>query len=368
MISRSIQAEAKKIFEKLYQSKEYHNGFATAKCCIIANLFTLRDELRVFAKTPGRRSYEINGFFTEYCARFSNQLPRNTPKAQNISEAIINYLQSRKLCNPDHIWIKIQGKRITLTGIGEVKSHPLNMIRKPTQLFLQEKHVRNLIKYGYTNSAVFKHHRVILAKKFARYIILPRSIKAPHVLPASTPLGWEIKEIEFTFPEIIFLKNLLLDEVPLPDNPSQYILGYSPQKYQFFVGNIMTRIEKIIISFFQNLLPVHKKDIRNTLIVWNLLWNSLPTNSESINLITRWMHEVKQQHLCPLALLSAPPSSLTELDEKENASRNCLMRYATPDTALFAHALLSRLREVRQELPPPPIFSEKQDIEIFTLL
>jgi len=368
MTRQSIRVETAKIFKKLQYAKEYRNGFAPAKLRIIMRLLAGKHELRTFAQTPGRRQYEVNGFLMEYCARFSSQLPKNTSKAQYISETIIDHLKKNKLCNPDHIWLRIQGKRITITGIGEVKSHLSSIIHRPGQLFFQETNMRNLIGNHEITSIISKRYRITLADEFARYLVLPRSLNAPHRLPASAPLGWEVKEIELTFPEIIFLKNLLLVDTIQFESQKTISPYYSREDYQLFARDIVKRTEKIIMEFLHNLLPVDQKNVRNALTAWGLLWNSIPANHESVNIAVQWMRAIKQKNTWALSLITTPPLSLTELDEKEKTSRDSIIKCAATNDTILAHALLSRLQEVRQYLPDPPELSKKQDINLFTLL
>lgn len=358
MICRPVNTEATMIFEKLKRAKEYRNGFAPAKFRIINHLLAKRDELRAFAQAPGRRSYQVNGFLMEYCARFSHQLPKNTLKAQCISETIIDHLKENKKCNPDHLWLKIIGKHITLTGIGEVKSHMSSITHNPRQLFSQQTNIRDFIDRGDIASIVSNRYRVTLADQFLHYLILPRSLNTPHILPTSAPLGWEVKEIEFTFPEIIFLKNLLLTDMPRIELTS----------YQIFVGEITKRVEKIIIEFLHNLLPVDQKNIRDALTLWGLTWNSIPTNRESIALVVQWIHTIKQKKRYALSLLSSPPLLLAELGNEENMSRDALLNYTDDNNTVLIHALLSRLQEIRQKFPDPPELSKKQEVNLFTLL
>lgn len=365
---QSLKAETVKIFEKLQCAKEYRNGFAPAKLRIIMRLLAVKHELHAFAQTPGRRPHEINGFFMEYCTRFSYQIPKNTTKGTCISEAIIDYLKRHELCNPDYIWLRTQGKRITLTGIGEVKSHPFNTVHKPSQLFLQEANIRNLIEDNILKSIISQRYHVTLAENFSRYLILPRSIDTPHILPAVVPLGWKVEEIEFTLPEIIFLKDLLLTGISQPDSPSEYIPTYSLEEYQMFTSEIIKIVEGIIIELLHNLFPVDQENIRNALTVWSLLWNSIPTNQESVDITVQWMHNIKQKNICALSLLSTPPLLLAQLDGEENASRDSFLRYADDNSATLIHALLSRLQEVRQSLPDPPKLSKKQEVNLFALL
>lgn len=367
MIRKSVNAEAAMVFEKLKYAKEYRNGFASAKLGIIKRLLAHKYELRTFAQTPSRRPYQVNGFFMEYCARFSNQLPKNTSKAQYISEAIIDYLKTYRMCNPDHLWLKIQGKRIMLTGMGEVKSHMASITHNPGQLFLQETNIRNFIDHGDIASIVSNRYRVTLADQFMRRLILPRSLNVPYALPTSVPLGWEVKEIEFTFLEIIFLKNLLLADAPDVKSP-ELIYPYSPEDYHMFTRNITKRVEKIIMEFLRNLFPVDQKDVRDALTMWSLVWNSIPTNHESVALIIQWMNAIKQTNTCAFSLLTTPPLSLAQLNGEEYASRDSLLRYTDDHNTILIHALLSRLQEIRQKLPDPPKLSKKQEVNLFALL
>ncbi len=364
MARRSVKAASAEIFEKLTTAKEYRNGFAKQKHGIITRLVAIQDELMQFAEMPGRKPYQMNGFLMEQCARFSSNLPKNTPKAQYISEVIINHLHDRALSNPDYIWLKIQGKRMIFTGIGEVKSHPLSIAHRRRQLFFQETNIRRLIECGEIASLVSRHYHITLAHTFTRYLILPRGIHVPYILPASVPLGWEIKEIEFTFPEIVFLKNLLCDDIPGSEKPDEHASPYSPEEYETFVCGLTLCIKEIIAGLFQDLLPYNKQDILDTLVLWSMIYNSIPTSRESIECVAQWIHAEKQKN--PL-LIAKPPCSLIEYDAKKISSHP-LTQYAANGNISLARALLSRLQEIKQDLPDPPKLSCKQKINIFALL
>ena len=368
MTSRSVKATSAKIFENLKNSKEYHNGFVKQKRHIITQLLAIKNELIQFAKTPGRPAYQVNGLLVEHCARFSNQLPKNTPKAQYISEVIINHLHGCELSNPDYIWLKIQGRRMTFTGIGEVKSHPFNIAHQPRQLFFQETNIRNLIKCGEIPSPISKRYHAVFADIFMRYLILPRSTHAPHTLPASAPLGWEIKEIEFTLPEIIFLRRQLCGNTLLSENLDEYNSSYSPEEYESFAYNIVTQVEEIIADLFRNLIPIDQKEIQNALAMWSIIYGSIPINRESIDLVTQWTQATIPHCADMRSLVSIPPSSLIGLDAKKNAPYHSLIQYATANNILLARTLISRLQEIKQYLPDPPELTHKQEIDIFGLL
>lgn len=367
MFGRSVKAASAKIFEKLTNAKEYRNGFAKQKHRMITRLVAIQDELIQFAQTPDRRKHEVNGFLVEHCARFSDQLPKNTPKAQYLSEVIINHLHNSELSNPDYIWLKLQGRRMTFTGIGEVKSHPFNIAHRKEQLFFQETNIRNLIRCGDIPPSISKRYRVTLADVFVRYLILPRSTDAPHTLPASVPFGWEIKEIEFTFPEIIFLKRLLCSRTPPPQDLNGLTSSYSRKEYRSFVHEMTTQSEEIIADLFKNLLPDDQPRIRSDLALWGMIWNSIPANRKSIDLALNWIHEVTQGLPSSYSLIAKSPSSLMAFDAKKMSSCS-LIQCALSDNASLTHALASRLEEIKQDFPNPPELPCKQEIDMFALL
>lgn len=364
MTRRAVRTASMEIFEKLKNSQEYRNGFSKQKYHIITRLLMIKNELAQFAQMPGREAYQVNGFLMEHCARFSSHLPKNTPKAQYISEVIINHLHDRELSNPDYIWLKIQGRHMTLTGIGEVKSHPVSMVHRRKQLFLQETNIRKLIACGEIADLVSRRYHITLADAFVRYLILPRGVDFPYFLPASVPLGWEIKEIEFTLPEIIFLKSLLCNEPPSSRKPHEHHSSYSPEEYESFVATLTAQIEAIIADLFENLLPDNKQEIRNALAIWSMIYNSIPANRESIDCAAQWIH-AREQHRS--SLIAKPPSSLIGFDTKKISSHP-LMQYAANGHMPLARALLSRLQEIKQDLPDPPKLSCKQKINVFALL
>ncbi|TSC67290.1 MAG: hypothetical protein G01um101466_749 [Parcubacteria group bacterium Gr01-1014_66] len=365
MTRRSVRMASSQIFEKLKNSQVYRNGFAEQKQHIITRLFMMKDECVQFAQTPGRHSYQVNGFLVEHCARLSHQLPKNTPKAQYISEVIIDYLHNHALANPDYIWLKIQGKRMTFIGIGEVKSHPLSVGHRPKQLFFQATNIRNLIESGEIASLVSKRYHVALADTFAHYLVLPRSIHAPHSLLASVPLDWEVKEIEFTLPEILFLKHLLCTATEdLHEDSHPYLL----RDYQPFARKIMTQIEEIIADLFRDIFPI-EKDTTYALAVWSMIYNTIPTNRESVDLVRQWMQTTVPQYTHNgHSLIFTLPASIIEFPARQDICYHALAQCADGDNTLLPRILLSRLQETKQNLPDPPELSQKQEIDILALL
>ncbi len=204
--------KAEKIFENLRVSGVYHCGFEKEKIRIIKRLIFLQPQLYRFAHDPGRNAYEINGLVMEYCARFSLRIPRNTIRATRFSEAIKTYLQEQRLCNPDYIWLTVKGRYITILGIGEVKSHPNNAEIKPNQMRLQQINIKRLISANAIPHILSVSHRVAMSRDFKGCLILPRNPGKNYALPPYVPLGWQTREIEFTLPEIMFLKDQLLEQ------------------------------------------------------------------------------------------------------------------------------------------------------------
>ena len=361
-------SRASQIFKKLMQDQYYRNGFHEEKLQIIKKLVEIKDELQRFASEPHRKRHEINGFFVECCARFSAQLPKNTGKAQEYAEMILAYLRQKNLYSPDYIWLKICGKRITITGIGEVKSHVQDIRHKPHQMSRQEQDIYNLVRTDCIHSILPVTHHVVLAEELMRYVILPRSINIPDLLPPSIPLEWEIKEIEFTFPEILCLKSLLLPDISEEEDVPFETFACSPELYKLCVDEIVMRTRHVILDLFSDLSLIY--DIRNqyALMSWSLLTNSIPASHESIIRAIRWINEAQQNTTDILAFLSTPPESLMELNEKDVASLNTLITRITESDVPTAHAFLSRIRELNAKLPSFPELHDKIDIDLFSIL
>ena len=359
--------EALEIFHKLKDSLDYRKGFDKNKLRIIRRLVAQKNTLQTFARASDRYPYEINGFMVESCARFSRQLPRNTPRANEFSQTIIEYLKKEKLCNPDYLWLNIRGKRITITGIGEVKSHTNNIAHKPSQVFFQQENICRLMQCNILQSLLPSSHRLVLAENFMRYLILPRSSGMLYLLPPSIPLGWEVREIEFTLQEILFLKQLFIDEA-LESEKTPHFTAFPEESYQMLTRDVIERTEKIMITFFGHLPFIRAKKNLNALVAWGLLWESVPINQHSISRVLQWAHNAHYDSKNVLNLLTSPPASLVRLYKKEKTSCDLLTTRTSCDNMFLAHALLSRIREIKRDLPCPPILSKKKNIDLFAIL
>ena len=359
--------EALENFHKLKDWLDYRKGFDKNKLRIIRRLVAQKNTLQTFARASDRYPYEINGFMVESCARFSRQLPRNTPRANEFSQTIIEYLKKEKLCNPDYLWLNIRGKRITITGMGEVKSHTNSIAHKPNQVFFQQENVCRLIQSNDMRFILPSSHRLMLAENFIRYLILPRSSGMLYLLPPSIPLGWEVREIEFTLQEILFLKQLLIDEA-LTSEKNPHFPVCLEGLYQLLVQDVIQRTEKIMLTFFGHLPFIEAKKNLNALVAWSLLWESVPISQQSISRVLQWADNAHYDNKNVLELLTFPPASLVKLHKKEKVSCDLLTTRTSGDSTFLAHALLSRIREIKRHLPCPPILSKKENIDLFAIL
>ena len=366
------RTEAVEIFEKLKHDPCYRNGFYREKLSVIKKLVEIKYELKEFAAYPNRKLHEINGFFVECCARFSKQLPKNSPKANEFSETILTYLKKRRLCNSDYLWLKIRGKRITINGIGEVKSHLRSIKHNPNQLLLQEQSIYGLVGSHRISFLLPTSHHIVLEENFMRYLILPRSIHLPYVLPPSVPLGWNIKEIEFTFQEILFLKQFFVSDIFLPEDISQKILICPTDQYILCSNEIIGRTRKVILDFFGHLPFIYEERHQDALIIWSLLAHSVPVSQESILQVIQWIipliNDLRRNQKNIMDFLLIPPFSLIELDEKEQRSLHSIMMRVVNSETHVVHAFLSRIKEFRQKLPPFPKLDKKVNIDIFSIL
>ena len=358
--------QALQIFEKLKHDTCYRNGFREEKLHVIKKLLEIKNDLERFAADPCRLRHEINGFLVECCARFSTRLPRNTPEANEFAETILSYLKQRNLCNPDYLWLEICGKRITVNGIGEVKSHLQSMRHHPDQISFQERTLYNLIDLDQIGSILSVNHHVVPAKQIVRYLILPRSVGMPYLLPPSVPLGWEIKEIEFTFPEILSLKKFLLPDIPQQDTPHK-TFACSLAQYKLCAEEIVMRTKQVMLDFFGH-VPFMRAQYQYALMSWMLLTNSVPTNQASIHQVLRWIDDIRKSHTDVLGLLSIPPESLSEPDEKEMLSLHAIVTRVTESDTHVARAFLSRVKQLTAELPALPELEKKIDIDLFSIL
>lgn len=368
MARRRADQEAQEIFEKLRQSTWFLPGYEKEKLSILGKLLAMRKDLQCFASSKGREEYQINGYLVELCTQFSTQIPRNTPRAEKFSAMIISYLQENGLHAPDYIWMKIHGRRITISGLGEVKSHPRVVLKNPSQTLFQEQNIKRIVKNGLLPHLLKTKAKVVYEQESTNYLVVPRlGTNRSFHLPRSMPVGWEIQEIEFSFPELMFLKPLLLTD-PKPETPA-----YPTHLYEPFVNTLIGRMDTIIGTLFQKVPTIKKGPTRSALVVWNILFKTLPTTQDAVHQVLLWAQELQRKNMFVCLLLTQPPQSVFPICKADKKSAIALKKSFNEIAQIEAciTAFLIRIQEVKKtvsSLNATPVLLHKKDVDLFTLI
>lgn len=339
-------------------------GHERAKRTIVARILAIKPQLQNFAADTQRGAHEITGFFVECCARFSCSLPKNTPRAQQYAQTLITYLKERGLSNPDHIWIAIRGKRITISAIGEVKSHPSALIHRPLQSTLQEHNIHMLMKDQGIRDILATTSRVVLGSPFNRYMIFPRSTNGQYRLPLSVPHGWQIKELEFSLSEISLLVELFLEE-----EKNRVSCDYPHDLYAPFIDTMRKRTESVVTKLFSSVPDIQQDTImHNALVTWVILFQNVPTNRETIDRIVTWTRGLPCTGNILFPFLATPPMCHGQLRLTDKKSYEALTRRFPQVPHTLVIAVLNSLAHTKKRLPKRPAITKKKDIDFFSLL
>lgn len=368
MARRRADQEAQEIFEKLRQSKWFLHGFEKEKLSILGKLLAMRKDLQCFVASQGREEYQINGYLVECCTQFSTQIPQNTPRAEQFSRIIISYLQENRLHAPDYVWMKIHGRRISINGLGEVKSHPRVVWRNPLQTTFQKQNIEKLVEDGLLSRLLKTGTKIVYKQESVNYLVVPRlDTNRSFHLPRSMPVGWEIREIEFSFPELMFLKPLLLAD-PKPETPN-----YPTHIYEPLVNVIMGRMDDIVVQLFYNVPSIKKGSTRSALVAWNTVFKTIPTTQDGVNQVLLWAQELQRKNIFIPLLIGELPQSVSPVRKADKKSAIALkkrfkeIRGVDPLLAAF----FSRIQEVKNMISlciaTPPLLNKK-DIDLFTLI
>jgi len=180
----------------------------------------LRSNFDSAGRDPRTESFGF-GFLVEAFARHSKKIPRqNTESGERAAQAILFELHSEKRghvrlgsrqSNSDFLWVRQTGRRITVTGIGEIKSSYQAAKEKiGGQLKRQERSVGYLaeqLKAAKLNGSVsgfFRKRRIEVADNLEKFLIVPfgEGEEARHDKKFS---GWQVVEIEYSYNELLFI-------------------------------------------------------------------------------------------------------------------------------------------------------------------
>ena len=180
----------------------------------------LRDSFDSTGRNPGDDSHGF-GFLVEAFARYSNKLPmRNTNKGEEAIRTILSELHSGKRgsidlvhrrSNSDFLWVELTGRRITITGIGEVKaSHKAASQKVGGQLKRQERSLEILVeelksaKDQGTIQGFFHRRSVGVSDHLGKFLIVPYG-EGEKTRCDKEFLDWKVVELEFSYNEIVFI-------------------------------------------------------------------------------------------------------------------------------------------------------------------
>ena len=369
MARPSVNKEAQEIFKKLQQSPLYIPGYEKEKLSILGNLLAMRKDIQCFAASPGTQEHEINGYLVECCVQHSTLIPHNTPKAEYFSRTIIAYLMEHRLHAPDYVWMKIHGRRITITGLGEAKSHPRGVSRNPSQTLFQQQNIERIVKEGLLNHILKTKAHIVYTKESVNYLIVPRfDANRSFHLPQIMPLGWEIREIEFSFPEIMFLKPLLLTD----PEPVVVAIPYPKHLYEPFVNMVTERMEVIVAQLFQKVSSIKKTSTRSALMAWNIMYNTIPATQDAVNQVIAWARNLNQKNIfIPLLLATTPQSAIPVRKEDRKSAMILNKRFKdVPNIESLIAAFMSRAQEVRDLISPvvAPQLLHKKDLDLLMII
>lgn len=180
----------------------------------------LRSSFNSAGKDPKPNNYGF-GFLVEAFVYCSNKLPRkNTKKGEEAAREIIFGLHSGKLgniklgsrqSNSDFLWVELTGRRVVVTGIGEIKSSFRAASQKiGGQLKRQETSLGYLAdkfksaKADNSISSLFKIKGIEIAENLEKFLIMPFGEGEKARRDGNFP-GWQIVEIEFGYEELVFI-------------------------------------------------------------------------------------------------------------------------------------------------------------------
>lgn len=199
---------------------------------------TIEEKRRIFGKVWGREVARLRndfdfsgmdkerddhgfGFLVEAFARCSGKLPPgNTEKGERAAREIISELHSGKRgnirlgsrqSNSDFVWVKLTGRRIVVTGIGEIKaSYRTAKERAGGQLRRQETSLGYLAeeletaKLSDVVKGYFRKRGIKVADNLAKFLIVPFG-EGESVRRDEGFSGWQVVELEFSYDEIVFV-------------------------------------------------------------------------------------------------------------------------------------------------------------------
>ena len=255
--------EAAKIWEALRRSDAFIvGGEEKNKKEII--LKTLTEDTQKYLRVKFKECREkAIGFIVEEFAKQSKRLPfLNSAKAEFAADIFLHGLQDNRhflfgnkkpLCNPDFLWMRLKGALAEILGIGEVKasfkavkdgiekgqfSFFEDNLRSALECVIEKKNAGNALGF-------FRKRKFAVSPDLKKFLIVPLG----EAKKIRVPAGWEIREIEFSYDELVFIGQKIIP-------------GFRPEKefglnefgrYEKFFAGVKEKGEKVIKELYDGL-------------------------------------------------------------------------------------------------------------------
>lgn len=352
---------AGKVWQALIHSSAFRMSSVEPKRTILNSFW--REEAKRLAAEYGvdgmRREHDevVNGFgyLVEEFARRSQKFPPNTEAARRLERLILGALHSgdaslgvgRRLYNPDILWIRFAGRRAEIFGLAEVKSSRQAYERKPAQLLYQEDSLRRVVQEIRSSKAAgsavkfFAKRKITVSDEFRKVLIVPAGKAKEFERP---PNGWELKEMEFSYDELVFIAKHLwpkfMPEVSFGEGP----LGK-------FEREFLQPLEEFAQIRFHNAFPdtTLRRFPTRELLYFTLATRQMPLLDEEIEFVARGVRGVGFETKVPIA-----PLGLKDLTDGENQFFNKFSMLCGDTSQMRNHILyfLFCLRGFSEKLVP----------------
>ncbi len=354
--------EAYEIFESLKRTSAYKDSAPESiKREILTSFWNEEADLLSRQYGPagermGVREVEFGfGFLMEGLAKHSSFIHQNTEKGQRIENLILSAMHTgddnlvgiaHRRSNPDMLWIKCRGRRVEIIGMGEVKTSAEAFLKKPDQILLQEKSVRDLVKNiqqnkknGYTHG-IFQKYGLSICEEFRKTLIVP--FGSGNSVQQHLPNEWEALEIEFSYDEIVFIAQKLWPGFRRDVIFKEGILGKFEKEF----------VDQLLAYKIPRLRFVYKKVGDQTfpaaeIVMFSYATKRLPESEEGIFLIGELMASWKEHIFTyPSKLLSE-----SELTDEEKELRNLFSNMSFDgDKPSHIMIFLTNLRKLKNKL------------------
>lgn len=351
------------VFERLKRSEAYApTAHETLKRDIFLKFWLkAASNLSKRFRSTGTRIDELGseqngfGFLIEEFAKLSHSVPKNSEEGEHFADLILHALRNgdssffpvnKAMSNPDILWVETSGKRVEITGMGEVKASVEAYMMKPEQLDLQEKTIRKLVELinirGNAPDATSHWHKfarkrtIKIREPFRKIMIVPAGEKESFL--KHLPTGWEVLELEFSYDEFVFIGQQIWPDFRKATSFGEGELGKFEKFLQTFLDFKKPRVKWLYKKANDESLPAEE------IVMFAYATRRLPRNESDIAFIASAMNGWQKEFLVyPEIVLKD-----SDLTEAERAILP-LLSAVPSDNGSEPLIFLSRLR----------IFSEK---------